>query len=156
MYKIVISPFSRALRNGKKNPKNYPWWTAVVSQLRNEGIYVIQIGTPGEEAIGANEVRNNLSLQKLEKLVKTCALCVAVDNFLPHFCANLNKKCIVLFGKSDPEIFGYSNNINLLKDRKYLRKQQFDIWENEPYEEECFVEPDSVLNAIQGVLGGNR
>ena len=40
---------------------------------------------------------------------------------------------------SDKNIFGYPQNINLLKNKKYLRKNQFDTWEAEEFIEKAFA-----------------
>jgi hypothetical protein len=54
-----------------------------------------------------------------------------------------------VFGQSDPNIFGHPENINLLKDRKYLREKQFWIWEQAEFIEEAFVTPDVVIDALK-------
>lgn len=149
MYKIIISPYSRALRNGKNNPKNYPHWQELVSQMKSRGIYVIQVGVKGEEKIeGVDEMRLNLSLDELQALVKECNLWISVDNFFQHFCWLHGKFGIALFGQSDPNIFGHKENLNLLRDRKYLREKQFDIWECCEYNANAFVEPYEIIAKI--------
>ena len=49
--KIVVSPFSRQLRNGMRNAKNWPYW----DQLMLRDHYFIQVGEKGEKEIGADE-----------------------------------------------------------------------------------------------------
>lgn len=151
MKKIIISPRSRALRNGKTNPKNYPWWKEVVAVLQQNDIYVIQIGETrqNEESIGANEIILDLSLNELKLKVEECGVWASVDNFFPHLCSFTSKRGVVAFSLSDPLIFGYPNNINLLKDRKFLRNDQFGIWENVEYNEKAFVSPDVVVDSIK-------
>lgn len=151
-YKILISPFSRKLRNNQNNPKNYPHWRKVVEILRSSGIKIIQVGEAGEELIGANDVAHNLPLEKLKELVLACDTWASVDNFFHHFCALNKKPGVVLFGKSDPIIYGHSCNVNLLKDRKYLRKYQYDIWEAESYAPEVFVDANDVCKSIVQIL----
>ena len=148
---ILISPWSKPLKNGKENPKNYPWWKELVKLLKIDGFYIIQIGILGEKDIGADEQRFNLSLEELEILINNCFIVLSVDSFLQHFCWYIKKRGIVIFGKSDPLIFGHESNINLLKDRKYLRKNQFWTWEEETYDPEVFVSPEDIMRAI-GVL----
>jgi ADP-heptose:LPS heptosyltransferase len=142
------------MRNGQKNPKNYPWWPEVIKQLREEQIYVIQIGTSNRDEIpmDVDELLLDLSFDQLEELVINCDTWASVDNFFHHFCSLLNKPGVVVFGKSDPNIFGYLINNNLLKDRKYLRELQFDIWEHESFTPKCFVSPDIVVDAIKKML----
>lgn len=148
--KIVISPYSRKLR-GKEtpNPKNYPYWKEVVKGLKEKDFYIVQVGVEGEEQIeGVDEFIKNSSLDDLKILVNDCFIWISVDNFFGHLGNLLKKQGIVLFGKSDPEIFGHPSNINLLKDRSYLRKLQFDIWEAEPYDKDCFVNPEVVIETV--------
>jgi hypothetical protein len=60
-----------------------------------------------------------------------------------------NKSGIVLWGQSDPRIFGHIENINLLKNNRYLRKDTFGTWGNVPYDAEAFVSPAEVLDALE-------
>jgi hypothetical protein len=91
----------------------------------------------------------------LIELTKTWTAFISVENFFPHF-VHYNfkgeKKGIVLFGKSDPEIFGYPENINLLKDKSYLRWDQFGPWEMTDFVKEAFVEPQVVYDNIMNII----
>ena len=147
MKTIVISPWSRKLKN--ENPKNYPWWNEVIDGIRKKiDCHIVQIGTDGEKPLIVDEGRFDRSFKELKKIIAECDLWLSVDNFCNHFGAKLKKKGIVLWGVSDPLVFGYEQNINLLKDRKFLRKNQFDIWNNEPFKEEVFVGPEEVVSAV--------
>ena len=42
---IIIAPFAKKLLNGKKNPKNYPFWREVIYELPG---HVVQVGVDGE------------------------------------------------------------------------------------------------------------
>lgn len=149
--KIIISPWSRPLRNGGFNPKNPPvsYWLEIIKGLKVKGYYIIQIGVDGEKKLeGVDEYQFNLSLKELELLTLSVDNWIAVDNFFPHLAYLINKPGIVIFGQSDPLIFSHSNNINLLKDIKYLRKDQFNIWENCQYNFEAFISPQTVIENI--------
>ena len=148
MSKIIISPYSRLLRNGKPNPKNYPFWAELIQLLREKDIYVIQVGVKGEEEFDVDEVLFNEPLKKLVVLLNECDHWISVDNFFQHLAYVNNKPGFVLFGQSDPNIFGHKENINILKDRKYLRPLQFDIWERTDQIDECFVEPEIIMERI--------
>jgi len=139
------------MRNGKQNPKNYPYWKEVVTLLKNQGYYIIQVGVQDEESIGADEFIKGASLDTLKQLIIDCYTWISIDNFFPHLAHLLDKKGIVVFGKSDPTIFGYKENINLLKDKQYLRSLQFDIWEREEYNGEVFVKPQLIINHVNSV-----
>jgi len=149
---ILISPYSRPLRNNNRNSKNYPWWAEVIRLLQAEGYEIGQVGEKDEVWFEADEFFIGKPFEELKKLVAECEIWVAVDNFFPHLCAYMNKSGIVLFGKSDPNIFGHEENSNLIKSRSNLRPNQFDIWEGEPYDESVFVKPADVADAVRRVL----
>lgn len=143
---IIIAPWARGMRNGMRHPKNYPWWPEVISQIDEE---VIQVGSSGEDQV-APVFHQNLKLTDLAELVKICKTWIGIDSFFQHFCWDLGKPGIVLFGQSDPNIFGHPENINLLKDRSYLREKQFWLWEQCEFREDSFVEPKVVIDALRG------
>ena len=142
---IIISPYSKFMRNGAKHPKNYPFWEEVLKQIKEP---VVQVGVSGETQL-VNDFRQNLSLPDLAKLVQESKTWMSCDSFFQHFCWDLGKPGVVIFGQSDPNIFGHSENINLLKDRKYLREKQFWIWEQAEYNEDAFVSPEMVIQALK-------
>lgn len=142
---IILSPYSRFMRNGAKHPKNYPYWEEVISKIKEP---IIQVGVEGETPFVDN-FKKNLSLVDLAELVKECKTWMSCDSFFQHFCWDLNKPGIVIFGQSDPNIFGHIENINLLKDRKYLRDKQFWIWEQAEFIEDAFVEPKVVIEELK-------
>ncbi len=151
MYSLIISPYSKPLRNGQRNAKNYPFWLELVSLLLKENYKIIQIGVTGELVIpGITSSVFNPSLEDLSTIVNSVDTWISVDNFFPHFCALVvQKPGIVLWGKSDPKIFGHPLNINLLKDRKYLRSEQFRWWDDELFEEEVFISPKKVVSTLK-------
>lgn len=155
MYKVILSPYSRKLRNmDGQNPKNYDKWEEVVNLLKKENVEVIQVGLLNEDKInGVKEFQTNLSFSQLKDLLFKCDTWMSVDNFFNHF-ATYHKKTpgVVVFGRSDPNIFGYPENYNLLKNRKYLRKDQFNIWEAIKYSSEVFVDPDFIVKYVMKAI----
>lgn len=142
---IILSPFAKKMRNGELHPKDYPFWNEVVLKIKEP---IIQIGIEGEQQL-VSDFRKNLSLTELEKLVHECKTWLGVDSFFQHFAWDLKKPGIVLFGQSDPNIFGHHENINLLKDRKYLRENQFWWWEQCTARDDCWVSPNEVLKVLK-------
>jgi hypothetical protein len=142
---IIISPYSKKLRNDQNNPKNYPWWPELISLLKHDTI--VQIGVEGETQL-VEEFHKNLSLKQLKELILECRTWISVDSFFQHFAWDVGKYGIVLWGQSDPNIFGHPENINLLKDRKYLREKQFWWWEQCEYNEDAFVKPEEILKYL--------
>jgi len=89
----------------------------------------------------------------LLELCKTCDAWFTVDNFFNHFCSYYKiPNGFVMFGQSDPNIFGYKTNTNILKDRKYLRPDQFGFWWDRPYKKEAFLEPEEVAKLVLPTL----
>lgn len=99
---------------------------------------------------------NDLPLEKISGLMKSCDTWIAVDNFWPHMAWTLGEPGIAIFGMSDPEIFGHPENINLLKDRRFLRIRQFGLWSQEPLNPDSFVAPTVVLEAVRLSINKRR
>lgn len=131
-----------------KNPKNYPFWRQLVALLRLQGHRVIQIGLSGEKTIGANGFLYNKSLGEIAGMIPNYDLWLSVDNFLPHLVKAMapEKQGIVIFSRSDPKIYGYEENINILVDKKYLRPDQFGLWWNCEFILEAFPDPELVFS----------
>lgn len=151
MNEIVLSLFSRKSPTGKPSAKNYPWPEELVSLLRENGYKTIQIGVEGEPDINADLKYFGLKFKDLQKLCLESFTWISVDNFLPHMMQLTDKKGVVAWGKSDPKIFGYPNNINLLKSGFYLRPNQFSLWFDEHYVTQAFVEPKVILEAVKQI-----
>ena len=141
---ILIHPFARDLRDGRPNPKNYPHWEELISKIDEP---IIQIGTSSEPQL-VPDFEPDLPLDCLAQLVQECRTWIGIDSFFQHFCWDLGKPGIVLWGQSDPLIFGHPENINLLKDRKYLRQDQFLIWDRAENIPDAFVTSEEVLKHL--------
>lgn len=141
---VIIAPYAKRLISGKRNPKDYPYWDQVVSGIKGP---VVQVGVDGEEQI-VEDFRRNLPIADLRKLIRECRTWVSVDSFFQHLAWDEKKPGIVLWGVSDPLIFGHPENVNLLRDRKHLAKNQFLWWEYTEHSDERFVGPGEVLMHI--------
>src|SRR6516225_4608556 len=146
--KILFAPFARKLRNGGINPKNYPWPNNLVALLEKRGNEVIQIGVKEEEKV-ATRFETDLSFQEVSRLLEECDTFVAVDSFLQHAAWSIGKRGTVIFSQSDPKIFGHRIHNNLLKDRKYLRPNQFDLWESTEKNDEAFFDCHEVYERMK-------
>ena len=144
---ILIFPWAKAMRNGMKHPKNYPWWPELIKLLEAHGHNITQAGLDNEEQLVEN-FQKNLSINDLTTLIKAHDTWIGVDSFAQHLCWDIGVKGFVIFGQSDPLIFGHKENINILKDRKYLRQHQFWMWEQAEFIEEAFLPPKEVIKII--------
>jgi len=131
--------------NGRENPKNYPYWKEVIDQI-NEPI--IQVGVDGETQL-VDDFRKNLPLSELKQLLQQCRTWISCDSFFQHLGYIEKKPGIVLWSVSDPLIFGHPENVNLIKSRDYLAKDQFLWWEDQEYKHDAFVDPDEVVKALE-------
>lgn len=141
---IIIAPYAKAMRVDKPHPKNYPYWPELISGIND---HVVQVGVEGEYQL-TKDFRKGLSIAELTKIIKACHTWISVDSFFQHLAWDAGKKGIVLFGQSDPLIFGHPENINLLASRKLLREKQFWLWEQTELNPETFVRPKIVLEAL--------
>lgn len=145
---ILISPWSRNTQEGKPSPKNYPHWEEVVAGLVKAKHDVLQVSCSGEADVpGVVRRVNDLPLDEIAKLMRDCETWISVDNFFHHMAWTLKQSGVVIFGPSDPEIFGHPENVNLLKDRKYLRGRQFGLWSQEAPDPQRFVSAQEVVDA---------
>lgn len=142
---IIIAPYAKPLLSGKQNPKNYPYWEELISQIDEP---IIQVGVTGEKQL-VGDFRQNLRISELRELIQSCRTWIGCDSFFQHLCWDEKKKGIVLWSVSDPLIYGHPENINLLKDRKYLAENQFLWWEYIDHQSERFVEPQVVLEYLK-------
>jgi ADP-heptose:LPS heptosyltransferase len=138
---IIISPYSKKLLSGKQNPKNYPYWEELINQIDEP---IIQVGIEGEKQL-VPDFRKNLPLTELRKLIQECRIWISCDSFFQHLAWDEGKRGIVLWGVSDPLIYGHPENVNLLKDRSHLSDNQFLWWEFTEHKDERFVKPNEVL-----------
>ena len=142
---IIISPYSKALLSGKQNPKNYPYWETLIEMIDEP---IIQVGIEGEKQL-VPDFRKNLPITELRKLIQECRTWISCDSFFQHLGWDEGKKGIVLWGVSDPLIYGHPENINLLADREHLAENQFLWWEFVEHRNERFVKPKIVLEHLK-------
>ena len=142
---IIIAPYAQKLRTGKLNPKNYPYWEELISKIDEP---IIQVGVEGEAQL-VPDFRKNLPIAELRKLIHECRTWIGVDSFFQHLAWDEGKKGIVLWGPSDPLIFGHPENINLLKDRSCLVDNQFIWWEATEHRNDRFVKPKEILEHLK-------
>lgn len=144
---ILISPWSKTTTEGP-SPKNYPYWPQVVQQLRANRHKVHQVSCKGEPDVdGCDQRSDNLPLTEIEDLIRACDTFISVDTFFQHLAWSIGEPGVVIFGMSDPVIFGHSLHLNLLKSSKYLREQQFWLWSQERPNPAAFVTPEHVVAA---------
>ncbi len=145
---LLLAPFAARgpSLSGKPSPKDYPW-PKELAELLEKDHEVIQLGG-NEDTQVAKDVRRNLPHAQVCELIMWSDTGVCVDSYLQHAFWEVGKPAVVLFGISDPLVFGHPENVNLLVDRKYLRPQQFDLYYVNQYCNDAFVSPQEVVKAL--------
>lgn len=151
--KIVISPFCRPRRDGDKHAKQYPYWPELLQRIMDAGHSVIQIGMSHEPILIPNK-RFDLALKDIVKLLNIADTWISVDTFLPHLVKayNVTKPGAVLWGTSDPEVFGYPENVNIQRDSTLLRPNQFEWWESIDFDEKHWLGPNEVFDILSKTI----
>jgi len=149
--KILISPYSvNFSSHGGKNAKNYPYWQELIDMLVDAGHEVYQIHCCKEKIFKNVETISFDKIYKYEKLILSGKYdtFISVDNFFHHLAAYCKFPGYVIFGKSDPSIFGHKIHTNIYKNKKYFRPNQFDVWFFEKYNEDVFVKPKKIFDLM--------
>lgn len=134
--KICIQKNAKPLRNGNLNPKvpTAEWWGELMVLLEGNEVKILP---------------NKLTWDEMKEMLDWCDTWISVDTYWQHFAWLHQKPGVVIFSQSDPEIFGHEENINLLKDVRYLRPNQFSTWEDSWYNEEAFISPTIVCQNLK-------
>lgn len=124
---ILIAPFSRGAPDVRRNPKDWLWWPVLVEKLREAGHRVVQTGLPEDMRLNADDWMLPADLGALKKTLKDFDLFISVDTWLQHAAACHGLKGIVIWSVTDPGIFGYPENVNLLPADPDLSRNQYAI-----------------------------
>lgn len=142
---ILISPYSKQLPDNKVNPKNYPYWRELITMLPSP---ITQVGVSGETPL-VPDFRQNLSLPDLSKLILECDFWISCDSFIQHYAWDLGKPGVVLWGPSDPIIYGHAENLNITKGREFQCADQFLMWHLVENRSDWWHTPEDVIKQIR-------
>lgn len=142
---IIVHAFGTKQKDGSLNAKTYTKWKDLLEFFKNEEI--IQVGVKGDQQIAKN-FQVNKSIRQVQEFLKACEFFISIDSFLPHAAHLVGKKGVVIWSQSDPNIYGYPENLNLLRDRKYLRPDQFGMWEGCPHNPDAFMSAREIYEKI--------
>lgn len=145
---IIISPYSYT----PQHPKSYPFWNELIPMLKAEGYSITQIGKSNEVKLNSvDEYLFDACFKELEDRVKKCKLWISVDSFFPHFVNSITEpiKGVVVWGVSDPKLFGYHYNTNILKSKNNLRQNQIAPWTEVKQNPDVFESPEVILDMVK-------
>lgn len=112
--KVNYDPRRKLTPNKDWFPEN---WKKLISMLKKD-FDIVQVGGAHEEQIegattylmGATSVRQTMAL------IKNSLTFVSIDSFIGHVGAAVGKSGVVMFGRSNPYIFGHDLNVNVWVD----------------------------------------
>jgi SAM-dependent methyltransferase len=110
-----LPPRTRKTDYGSTKNMSTQQWREIVSLIREKGIEVIQLGVVEEEKIeGVTLCLNGqTSLEETGLLIKHSLCHIDTEGGLVHLANAVHSRCVVLFGPTPVEFFGYPQNINL-------------------------------------------
>lgn len=94
-----------------------PSWTTLCSELRSQGHQVVQLGVKGEKKIQGVSFIEATTLSDLVFLLGHSRLHIDGEGGLVHLAHSVGTKSVVLFGATDPKVYGYPTNVNIYADK---------------------------------------
>jgi ADP-heptose:LPS heptosyltransferase len=112
--KVNYDP-KRKLTENKDWFKDY--WKKLVEKLNKE-FDIVQLGGPMEEEIEGvtTYLMGHTNIRQTMALVKNALTFIGIDSFVGHVGPAVDKTGVVLFGRSNPYIFGHDSNVNVWVD----------------------------------------
>ena len=112
---IFLPPRTRDTDYSSTKNISVQQWRQIVSLIRKQGIDVIQLGIAEEEKIeGVSHYLNGqTSIEETGLLIKHSLCHIDTEGGLVHLANAVHTRCVVLFGPTPVEFFGYPQNINL-------------------------------------------
>jgi ADP-heptose:LPS heptosyltransferase len=112
-YNNVIILQSSSKRLGGKQWRVHKW-EELVSKFKNYTFLLV--GTDEDNFIkGSIDLRGKTTIRQAIALLNVAKLFVGIDSFLNHATNATCTKGVILFGSSNPMMWGYNNNINIYK-----------------------------------------
>jgi ADP-heptose:LPS heptosyltransferase len=110
---ICIAPSSESPRKMMR----FELWENLVQSLNKMDFTVFQVGCQGEPLVkGAYSLLGLTTPAQLVLMLRKTSAVVTVDNFVMH-CAHLAEKpCVVVWGPTAPEVYGYSGHSHVRVD----------------------------------------
>jgi ADP-heptose:LPS heptosyltransferase len=89
-------------------------WVSLVSEIQKKGIEVYQVGGQGDKGVpGCNRYFLGQDYRFSVALLEQSKGLISVDNFMQHAAFAIGKPAVILFGATDPSIFGHETNVNI-------------------------------------------
>jgi ADP-heptose:LPS heptosyltransferase len=107
---VIIAPSSDSPR--KMLPVKT--WENVTEILKGSGVFVVQVGRAEDRLVkGAYSLLGLTTPRQLIRLVGKADMVITVDNFVMHAAHLSGVYAVVLWGPTDPDIYGYVGHMHL-------------------------------------------
>ncbi|MBF0563959.1 MAG: hypothetical protein HQK89_01820 [Nitrospirae bacterium] len=111
---IIIAPFSDSSRKAMHPQK----WHNLVERLKSVDVLIIQVGKIDELHIkNAYSLLGITTPRQLISLIKKCDIVITSDNFIMHAAHLVGIPAVVLWGPTEPFVYGY-------KEQRHLKSPQ--------------------------------
>lgn len=89
--------------------------TSVVNELKNTHGF-LQIASEGQPLINGTSPFVGYGIREVFAIVYGAQIVLSIDSVTQHIAQALNKKCIVLWGATNPNKLGYESHVNLWRE----------------------------------------
>lgn len=98
-------------------------WESLVKRIKSSGYKVLQVGGANDVPIQACDMKMlGVNYRLTMAILSECKTWVSVDTFLGHAGHAVKKPGVVLFGPTDPKIFGHDMNVNICHPKSCISK----------------------------------
>lgn len=138
----------------------FAYFQEVVRKIKEQypDIEIVQLGAPGAQLLdGVDHYLFGKNLELIKYVLKHAIFHLDIEGGLVHLASQLGTKCIVLFGPTRKEFYGYKNNINLTAGNCHgccqLYEDAFHC-ARDMEKPECMysITPEMVMEAVRGYL----
>lgn len=125
-----------------RSSQNHHWshnkWVELIREMPDYTF--VQLGLPDELHVeGAIDLRGKTSLREAFALIKCADSFVGIDSNFSHVTNAFDIPGVVLFGDSDPLLWGHENNINIYK-KVECSPCYYYLWNEKcPYDHSCMT-----------------
>ena len=89
-------------------------WKELVTRLKGAGFGVVQLGGSTDQYIpGAWSLLGQTTPLQLLGILKNSILLIGVDNFIMHAAHLLQMKALIIWGPTDPDVYGYPEQLHV-------------------------------------------
>lgn len=89
-------------------------WATLVRELKTYNVEVVQLGAANSRKIdGANRTHLGADIKESFKVLRNSSLHIDGDSGLVHAAKIFGTPCVVMFGPTNADFFGYDTNINI-------------------------------------------